>query len=400
MSLTRYNYLKKNKQLATLTQFKLVIEEKLKNFLDSQTGAVAENKTFEDLKQLLSDGKLTIKQGIFTLDEQFKKLSDDTSETISKREIEDVEILLKYFQDIEHLLIATDKLMDTLEPPKSHAMFNKSRTHDQLMKLLKLCREQYHYLEHAIDINIYRVVIPANQYDSIYNESKSFHYEGRAIAAAKVTGGTLFYFPAVAIAFIPYLLLLVPHMLRDIPGVVRIYNLAHRFAVTVDKYTQEKCAQAVEDGITHFGFGCQSNISREWVQALVTMPHSEIANPYYGGHPAEAINTVYIIDARNPMTVFEEGINYTELNSPLNPHGKVICFKKLKHARECADRRIDGAFYDKAAGWRLNHAWKEKQLADVYSFHKLKKIIISSAKLPASVVDITTEYLGRPTRRP
>lgn len=384
-----YNYLNKNKQLKGLAQFRLIVEQRLKNYIDSEPGSVETNRTLENLKWLLAEKSLTKKQCIFTLEEHFKKLSDETSTAISDREIEDVEILLIYFKEVEQLLIDIAQLMNTLEPQKSFSIFNENRMANHLTSLIKLCKEQYHSFKRALDINIYRVAIPSEHYNSLYNESKTFHYEGRVTAASKVAGGSILYLPATTVSLIPCMLLLIPAA-YDFPGARRLCQ----YVGVLDKQTRVRCEQSVRNGIVRYGHGCKSIILPEWIQALLK-PHGEERNPYYGGLPGP-FKTIYVLDARDPKKTFAEGVNYTEIKTPINPHGKIIFFENLRHARECAELR-SSELYDPVAGWRLYNTWKEKELADIYSFSKFRKIITSSTTLPTELADIVTEFLGRPT---
>lgn len=240
--------------------------------------------------------------------------------------------------------------------------------------------------KHAVNIGIYKVIVPNEEYKKIFTVSETFQYQGRIKKIAKsVTAGVLCVPVTLASAF----LFFPAQMINEIIGSGRdVDNLAFQMFCKVLEPLHE---------IPRYGYSCQTGMSASWIVGKVNWKGEfQEFNPNYI-RPPGATSVIYVLDGRHPTEVWQKGISYIGMEHPLPinpPHGKVIFFSDPGYAYECALLRRDGEMYDKHGDWRRYHAWTDEERADIIAGTQVTNTVLAQTHLPRDIVNITSKYLG------
>lgn len=291
----------------------------------------------------------------------FENTHAQYKQTISEGNINNKSILTKYFNAMEELF---KKARLQINP--GHPMISF------LNNTIELCQENKTYLERAIDITIYKVVLPDEEYKKILHASESFYYEGRAIAFAKAALGAAAYITFTSVPSLPFW-------------------IAHSFAIPAE-------VEMMEGIVEHRGYSSKSDIKTQWIEGIVEVDWDfegrenvicKKLNPHFSNVDPDS-RTLYVLDANDPEKTFQEGLRYPKLDlENQNAHGRIIFFNQLRDARECAHLRHDGFLFDKDGGWRRYHAWTDDQRTEI------QKTIQKNTGLHTVEVDIVNDYLRR-----
>ena len=239
--------------------------------------------------------------------------------------------------------------------------------------------------KHAVNIGIYKVIVPNEEYKKIFAASETFQYQGRIKKIAKsVTAGALFIPVTLASAFLFFPAQLIHESIRS----ERRNNFALRMLSMVTRSLDE---------IPRYGYSCQTCIPASWIIGKVNFRgEMRITNPNFI-RPAGDTNIIYVLDSRHPAEVWQKGISYMGMEHPFPvnpPHGKVIFFSDPGYAFDCAWLRKNGEMYDKHGGWRRYHAWTDEERTDVIAGTQVTDTVVAHTDLPRDVANITSEYLG------
>jgi len=113
----------------------------------------------------------------------------------------------------------------------------------------------------------------------------------------------------------------------------------------------------------------------------------------YTPAPKEFTNCIYVLDARDPKEVMKDGIYYIYQNG-YNSHGHTIWSNMPCLAYEYMQQRADGRLYDPYGGWRLNKPWTDAEramLADLAE-NGIATYIMKGAPLPKVLATIVSTY--------
>ncbi|MHB1946673.1 MAG: hypothetical protein ACYCQI_00990 [Gammaproteobacteria bacterium] len=254
------------------------------------------------------------------------------------------------------------------------------RLKEMLNDLDSKCHIMIKMLDELVDITIYQVKIPKDDYKKLTSEK--FLYYGRSKSAIGALGG-LAVAPAI-IGFLPFI------SLYCTPFIAYSY-FTNKPAIREDI---AKCFKKAADPISSYGYACRQDFPAEWIVGSVNIDVQdniilETPNPHY--RTQDNCNTIYILDGRAPEHIFKHGTDFFPHGCSGNPHGRVIYFHNPVHASNCAALQTDGSKFDARSGWRLQNNWKinEREFANT----RLREEI-DSALQPISVdlVNIICDY--------
>jgi len=384
------NYLSKEYQITGIKRLQHKILSKLDEYVISKKDPINKELKLSEIKSGFEN--ITKKQCMFSLHNELKEISDLYLQKIQSGDAHDNRALLKYLNEIAGLLNTAEFIMEEYEKANNKSsFFKKSTLHSFLEEEINLCKESAIFLKQAVDINIYAVHIPEEEYKKIRDESKSFHYEGKLTATTKAVGGSLVT-TGVAAA---YALFSVPIVTLD------IFLTKGAITKTTGKVLKGSTTTAKE-GVARYGFGSKTDFPSSWIKGRLTKDDKADNNIITEQNSHYAPNTnsqlVYILDCRDPKEIYAHGTNYSLDEKSINPHGHVVFFHNLQDALTFSTQRMDGATFDNMGGWRLHNHWTEEERNDIRKGVQLRKIIEDKTHLPEAVSNVVTEYIT-PSKR-
>lgn len=270
--------------------------------------------------------KTGVKKDILSgLIDTIRELSNDTLNSIQNPDFKifDSSALLDYLGQVQ---AAIEKTIREIEAQQSKGELKMSEgSLKNLKKLLPQLDQLKMNLRQAVDVNIYKVIIPKSELKENI-KLESFKYEGKLTAAGKMLSGVL----------------------HAVPG-------------SSNKSKAKSKAKLKE--AARVGYACKQDFPSEWIVARVERGLIEKildanTNPECKKIDPENATVYYIVDCRAPGELYEGGTHY--FDNPFNTHGHVIAFKNLADANAFADSQ-DGSKYDIDLGWRKFHSWTQKE---------------------------------------
>lgn len=294
------------------------------------------------------------------------KLIEQVRIDIIRYKMTDNTIILSYCRKLILLFqITQHELLNRKDQPRSSTsaltQHEVEKWSKHLEKIIAECIQQFSFLQHAINITIYQVKIPEDKLQGIMSESERFYNNDTGVVvAAKFAGAVIGWFPSIVGAW---------------------FNTATTAALC------EKNIDRLSE-INKFGYAFKQGFPLEWIFHPDNKSYIE----------SKRSRTLYVLDARNPQELLEQGLYY--LSKEFNPNTyTTIGFFDLEHAEHCARSREDGLRFHPQGGWKIHEPWTDSQIEQLSSEYILKnyQTLLETTpdfhnKFPKVLLRIIAEY--------